>query len=162
MSKQTDDRFSQLLAFADDVLTVCEAIGVDPFLDGSMAVRAVTQDSTITVRDIDLNCSEDDFPRLKHRLEEADIFCEVQPWHVLQARRDDLKVEFAATEFWMQSISGSYETIQLGGRTIRMVNREALRELYQRGFDATAGVTPEREKHEKIAVRLRALDAGGR
>jgi hypothetical protein len=43
-----------------------------------------------------------------------------------------------------------------------VVSREALRELYQRGFDATAGVEAEREKHEKIAKKLRALDTAGR
>lgn len=69
-----------------------------------MAVRAFTQDLTITVRDIDLNCSEDEFPRLQHALEETGIFCEIQQWHVLQARRDGLKVEFSAIEFWMRGI----------------------------------------------------------
>lgn len=39
-----------------------------------------------------------------------------------------------------------------------MVNREALRELYRRGFNATAGSTSEREKHDKMATKLRALD----
>jgi len=159
MSDQTDDRFSRLLAFADDVLAVCDALGIDPILDGSMAVKAFTQDPAITVRDIDLNCSEDEFPQLQRGLEEAGIFCEVQPWHVLQARRDGLKVEFTAVEFWMHGITGPYETLQFGDRTIRMVNREMLRELYQRGFDATAEDPSEREKHEKIAVKLWALDA---
>jgi len=160
MNSQTDERFSRLLAFADDVLAVCDALGIDPFLDGSMAVKALTQDPTIPVRDIDLNCSEAEFPRLQRALEEAGIFCEIQDWHVLQARREGLKVEFAATEIWLQGITGPYETLQLGSRTIRMVNRDALRELYQRGFDATAGIPSEREKHEKIAAKLRVLDAG--
>lgn len=62
----------------------------------------------------------------------------------------------------MRGLTGPYETLQLGNRIIRMVNREALRELYQRGFDATAGVPSERDKHERIAVKLRALAAGGR
>jgi hypothetical protein len=162
MSKQADDRFSRLLAFADQVLTVCAALGIDPFLDGSMAVRAFTKNPTITVRDIDLNRSEDDFPRLQPALEKAGICCELQDWLVLQARREGLKVEFAATEFWMQGITGPYETLQLGNRTVRMVNRVALRELYQRGFDATDGIASQRKKHEEIAAILRALEAGGR
>jgi hypothetical protein len=157
-----DDRWSRLVAFADDVLTGCDALGIDPVLDGSLAVRAYTQDATVTVRDIDLNCSEVDFPRLQRALGEAGIFCEIQDWHVLQARREGLKVEFGATESWLHGISGPYEALRLGNRTVRMVNREALRELYQRGFDATAGIAPECEKHEKIAARLQAIDAGRR
>jgi hypothetical protein len=159
-SHSGDERLCRLFAFAEDVLSVCDALGIDAFLDGSLAVRAYTQDPSIAVCDIDLNCSEDEFPRLRSALEEAGIVCEIQDWHVLQARREGLKVEFGATEFWMQGISGPYETLQLGNRTVRVVNREALRELYQRGFDATAGIAAEREKHEKIATKLRALDRG--
>jgi hypothetical protein len=62
----------------------------------------------------------------------------------------------------MQGISGPHETLQVGTRTNRMVNREALRELYQRGFDTTADIPSEREKYDKIATKIRALDAGGR
>ncbi len=156
-----DERFSRLLAFADDVLTVCDVLGIDPFLDGSMAVKAFTQDSTITVRDIDLNCSENEFPRLQRALVEMGIFCELQDWHVLQARREGLKVEFGATEFWMQGITGPYETLQLGNHTVRMVNRESLRDFYQRGCDATAGIAAQRVKHEETAAKLRALDTDG-
>lgn len=154
-----DDRLIRLLAFTDDVLTICDTLGIDPFLDGSLAVRAYTQDSRIPVRDIDLNCSETVFLRLQRGLSVAGIYCEVQPWHVLQARRDGLKVEFGATEYWMQGITGPFETLELGTRTIRMVSREALRELYQRGYDATASNDDERDKHDRIAAKLRALDA---
>lgn len=124
-----------------------------------MALRAHTQDAAIQVGDIDLNCSETVFPELQRGLGDAGIFCEVQPWHVLQARRDGLKVEFGATEHWMQGITGPFETLELGNRTIRMVNRDALRELYQRGYDATVVDPAEREKHKKIAVKLQALDS---
>ncbi len=71
-------------------------------------------------------------------------------------------MEFGATEVWMQGITGPYETLPLGNRTVRMVNRKALRVLYQRGFDATDGIASEHEKHEKIAAKLGALDAGRR
>lgn len=143
------------------MLEVCDALGIDPVLDGSLAVRACTQDAAITVRDIDLNCPEAEFPRLRRALKANGIACEVQPWHVLQARRDDLKVEFGATEVWMQDIAGPYETLRIADHAVRMVNRKALRELYLRGFHATAGDASQRAKHEEIAAKLRALDADG-
>lgn len=150
----------QLLAFADDVLRVCDSVGIKPILDGSMAVKIHTRNSSIEVRDIDFNCPEDDFSRLQQGLQEAGIFCEIQPWHVLQARRDGLKVEFGAIEFWMQGITEPFEAGELGRHTVRMVSRTALRELYQRGFDATANDPSGRENHQKIEGKLRALDAG--
>jgi hypothetical protein len=160
MQHQPDDRFARLLAFANDVLDVCDTVGVDPFLDGSMAVKAHTGDRSIVVGDIDLNCSEAEFPRLERGLEDAGILCEIQPWHVLQARRDGLKVEFGATEVWTPDITGPFEPAQLGNRTVRMVSRDDLRDLYRRGLEATAGNPDEREKHEKIAARLRAFETG--
>lgn len=160
-STSGDDRLCRLFTFANDVLEVCDALGIEPILDGSLAVRAYTQDSEIAVRDIDFSCSEAEFPRLRRALEANGIACELRDWHVLQARRDDLKVEFGATEFWMQGIAGPYETLRIGDRAVRMVNREALRQLYQRGFDATQDVASQRVKHEETAAKLRALDADG-
>ena len=153
-----NDRIQHLFPFAQDVLAICDTLGIDPVLDGSLAVKAYTQDPSLAVKDVDLNCSEDEFSRLKRALDEAGIFCEIQPWHVLQARRDGMKVEFGATEHWMHGVSGPYETLQFGNCAVRMVNRQALRDLYQRGFDATASNPDERDKHEKIASKLQALD----
>ena len=154
-----DDRLGRLFTFANDVLKVCKELAIEPILDGSLAVRAYTQDSTITVRDIDFNCSEADFPRLRRALESNGISCEVREWGVLQARRDDLKVEFGATEVWLQGIACPHETLRFGNFSVRVVNREALRELYQRGFDATNGVASQRVKHEEIAAKLCALNS---
>lgn len=154
-----DERYCRLMAFADTVLTVCIGLGIDPLLDGSMAVRVYTEDASIIPRDIDLNCPEHDFPRFKAALDATGIFCEIQPWHVLQARRDGLKVEFGAIEHWADGLSGPDEWIRIGTHTVRMVNRASLREQYQRGLDATAADPEEREKHERMAVRLHALDA---
>lgn len=78
---------------------------------------------------------------------------------MLQGRRDDLKVEFGATEFWMHGITGPHETVTIGVHRIRMVNRKGLRELYQRGFDATKNDSEQPEKHEATASKLKALDS---
>lgn len=59
----------------------------------------------------------------------------------------------------MQRIAGPYETLRIGDRTVRMVNQEVLRELYLRGFHATAGDASQRLKHEETAAKLRVLDA---
>ena len=160
-STSGDERLFRLFSFADDVLEVCDALGIEPILDGSLAVHAYTRDPAISVHDIDFSCPESEFPRLRRALEANGIACEIRDWHVLQARRDDLKVEFGATEVWLQDIAGPYEALRIGERAVRMVNREALRELYQRGFDATRNDESQRQKHAAIAVKLRALDADG-
>lgn len=159
LSRSTDERLQRLLAFANEVLDVCDELGIDPILDGSLAVRIHTQDAAITVRDVDLNCSEADFHELKSAMKSKAIDCKIRPWRVLQVRRDGLKIEFGAIEYWMQGINGPFETVTIGKHRVRMVNREALRELYQRGFDATIDDPEQREKHEATASKLTILDS---
>lgn len=159
LSSIPDERLDRLFAFADEVLEVCDEIGIEPLLDGSLAVRTHLQDAAIAVRDLDLNCSEVEFPRLQRALYEKQIFCEIQPWRVLQARRDGLKIEFSAMEFWMQGISGPYEVIMIGTHRVHIVGRDDLRELYQRGVDATRNDPEHVQKHMASIAKLAILDA---
>jgi hypothetical protein len=103
--------FSRLLEFCKEILSVCNDLGIAPILSGSLAVFAYTRNQAIRVNDIDLACSERDFPRLSRALGERGIAYELKAWHVLQARRDDLKVEFDSLEYWMAGLSEVLETL---------------------------------------------------
>jgi hypothetical protein len=155
------DHFRKLMAFAQDVLAVCDDIQLSPFLDGSLAVFAYTQCSELEVHDLDLNCSESCFPRLLASLEARGFNAKVTDWHVLQVRRDGLKVEFGAIEHWLQGISESRESLAITGLRFDMVTFDDLRELYRRGLVETANVEDVlvQRKHRAIQEKLRALDA---
>ena len=156
-----EQHFSRLMAFARDMLSVCDDIGLVPFLDGSLAVFAYTQDAGMDVHDLDLNCSEAWFPRLLQALESQGFDAKVTDWHVLQVRRDGLKVEFGATEYWMQEIPDAPETARIGDIRLAMVSLDDLRKLYRRGLVATSetGADQDAPKHRAIAKKLRLLDA---
>lgn len=158
-----DRRFARLIAFAEEVLAVCEAAGapLDPVLDGGLAVQVHLGGAPFPVRDVDFGCPEADFEPLARGLRAAGIVCEIQPWHVLQARRGDLKVEFGAVEVWNQGLDGPCERVRIGRFTVRMQGRDALREQYRRGAVATADDPddPQPEKHARIVAKLAALDA---
>jgi hypothetical protein len=158
------EHFSRLTAFAKDVLTICDDIGVDPILDGSLAVFAYTRDPDLDVHDIDLNCAESEFPRLCQRLSERGIHCEIRSWHVLQARRDGLKVEFGAIEHWMPDIPVEREPVTIAGLEVRIVTRDGLREQYRRGLANTASGAADDDpgKHQAINEKLRLLDSARR
>jgi hypothetical protein len=159
-----DPRFARLIAFAEDVLAVCETVGIDPVMDGGLALQVHLGGALFSVHDVDFGCPEVDFPVLRRGLGSAGIFCEIQPWHVLQARRDDLKVEFGAEEVWNSDLTGPYDSVRIGRFTVRMMDREGLREQYRRGVIATADDPndPQPEKHARIVAKLAALDAGSR
>ncbi len=147
------------MSFAHEVLEVCDEVGIKPILSASLAVFAYTKDQTMEVHDVDLSCSESYFPGLRQALEEHGIDCRITSWHVMQAVRDDLKVEFDATEHWMQGIPEHYERAKIGDIQFWMVDLDGLRELYGRGLVDTAGKTDDNNqtKHRAIREKLRSL-----
>jgi len=113
----------------------------------------------MAVHDVDLACSEREFPRLGRALRAKGIVHELRPWHVLQARKHNLKVEFASMEHWMVDLPEGCDTVMIGGCVFKMVSLPGLRELYRRGLEATACQDDEgnRAKHVAIAKKYTAL-----
>ena len=127
------EHFEQLMIFANVVLGLCDRLGISPTLSGSLAVLAYTQRSDLIVDDVDLARAEAEFGRLGRALEREGIQCATTAWHVLQAHRDGLKVEFDSTEYWMTGLSNRYRRLDTGRFVIRVVESDDLRELYGRG-----------------------------
>src|SRR3954451_15304873 len=90
---QNSEHFSRLLAFYLDIVPVCQNLHIPPLLTGSLAVFAYTRNQSLRVNDLDLACPESAFPRLRNTLAVHGMASEVKAWHVLQIRRDGLKVE---------------------------------------------------------------------
>jgi len=130
-----------------------------PVLNGSLAVFGYTQNQGMKINDIDLACSELEFPRLGRALDAKGIASELKDWHVLQARRDDLKVEFDSIEYWMTDLPEDYDTLMIEGYAFKVVGLFSLRELYRRGLEATASQSDEvnRAKYLAIAEKYEAL-----
>lgn len=158
---KNQQHFSRLMAFTHEVLDVCQAVGITPILSASLAVFAYTQDTSMEVHDIDLSCSEAQFPRLCQELEAKGISCRVTRYHVLQAVGKGLKVEFDAAEYWMRDIPARYERAQIGDLQFWMVGIDELQELYRRGLVDTADkADPNNQiKYRSIKAKLGALEA---
>lgn len=155
------DHVRRLLSFAGEVLAICDRLGIAPILDSSLAVFAFTQHPSLVVHDIDLGCPEADFDRLQGALEARGIEVRRKPWHVLQAHRDGLKIDFGAVETWNQDLPEGTEQVRFGDVTFRMVSLDALRVLYRRGLADTAGSFDPADvyKQTDYTRKLRLLDA---
>jgi hypothetical protein len=151
--------FSRLLEFCREVTAICNDLGIAPALNGSLAVFGYTQNQAMRVNDIDLACSELEFPRLSRALAAKGITHELKGWHVLQARKDDLKVEFDSMEYWMADLPEDYDTLMIDGYRLKVVGLSSLRELYRRGLEATASQSDEvnRAKYSAIADKYKTL-----
>jgi hypothetical protein len=153
------EHFSRLLEFCKEVVAICDDLDIAPVLNGSLAVFGYTQNQAMEVNDIDLACSELAFPRLGRALDAKGIAYEVREWHVLQARKDDLKVEFDSMEYWMADLPEDNDTLVIDGYTFKVLGLSNLRELYRRGLEATASQSDEanRAKHSAIAEKYETL-----
>jgi hypothetical protein len=154
------DRFEKLLEFTNEILDICQKLGIVPVLSGSLAVLAFTGDETIQVNDIDLSCKESDFPRIVEYLQCSGIEYRLMEWHVLQLFRGDLKVEFDSQEYWLSDLPEKHEFLDAGFFILKVVDFDYLRQLYQRGLDDTTQTddTSSQKKHEAIQGKVEILD----
>jgi hypothetical protein len=153
------EHFARLLEFCKEIIGICNNLGITPILNGSLAAFGYTRNLAMRVNDIDLACSEREFPRLSRALAARGIAYELKEWHVLQARKDDLKVEFDSMEYWMADLPEDYDTLVIDGLTLKVVGLSSLRELYRRGLEATAKQSDEvgRAKYLAIAEKYKML-----
>lgn len=132
---QNSEHFSRLLAFYRDIDRVCHDLHITPLLSGSLAVFAYTRNQMMRVNDLDLACSESAFPRLSDALAAHGMASEVKAWHVLQVRREGLKVEFDSIEHWFAGVATGYDTLSIDECVFNVVELSSLRELYRRGLE---------------------------
>ncbi|HVB52379.1 MAG TPA: hypothetical protein VND89_11665 [Acidimicrobiales bacterium] len=162
------EHFGELLDFGAAVIDVCRELGIEPVASGSLAVFAYTANTDLEINDLDLSCSELDFPRLGAALKEKGVEVRLTAWHVLQALRDDLKVEFDAREIWLRDLPGDYETLHIGDVRLRIIGSSALETLYQRGIEATTNssnasdIAKNQSFHDKIEVLRKGRDTARR
>jgi hypothetical protein len=131
-------------------------------VDGSLAVFAYTKAQDFEINDIDLDCSEVEFPRINAALDAKGIKHRLREWHVLQVLKDDLRIELGSTEYWNSDLPTECETLRIGGRFVKLLGLGSLKALYKRGLDNTAGNLDEgnnRLKNKSYRVKYDALNA---
>lgn len=155
------EHFSRLLDFCEAVVAICSELGISPVLNGSLAVFGYTIHEAMKVNDIDLACSELEFSRIIYALDANKTTHELKEWHVLQALKDDLKVEFDSIEYWMRDLSDEFNMLVIDGHQFKVVSLSSLKELYRRGLEATASQNDEAgwAKHAAIKEKYEALCA---
>jgi len=156
------DKFVRLIEFCKEVLDICNDLSISPVLNGSLAVFTYTENQDMNVNDVDLFCSETEFPRIISVLEERSIRYKLREWHVLQILKDDLKVELDSMEYWYKDLPIVCETLQMDNYKINMLGLNSLRELYRQGMKDSANKTEENEKIKYEALKVRYETLGKR
>jgi hypothetical protein len=153
------DRFIKLIEFCKEVLDICSSLDISPVLNGSLAIFAYTKNQDMNVDDVDLACSETDFPKIISALEERRISYRLKEWHVLQILRDGLKVDLDSLEYWYKDLPMDFETLQIENYEISILGLDSLKEFYRRGMEDRANKTDQDEKikYEALKVKYEAL-----
>jgi hypothetical protein len=149
------------MEFFKRILRICNNIDISPVLVGSFAVFVYTGNRAINVNDVDLTCSEADFPKIAKTLEAERIEYELKEWHVLQVLEGDLKVEFGSAEYWLQRIQKDYETLIIDGFEIKILGRNSLKAFYQEGMAENAAKNKESSKikYKDLKEKFELLDS---
>ena len=158
---KNQDHFVRLIRFLTRVLKICARLGIDPVVNGSLAVFAYTHNHDLDVNDVDLAISEADFERLRAALEADGISCRLREWHVLQVESGDLKIDFDSIEYWQQDLPLERDTLKLDTVTVSLVSLPAAKTLYRRGLAATARQPEDgnnRRKHASYQAKYAALN----
>jgi len=140
------DKFVRLIDFFKDVLDICKPLGVEPIVDGSLAVFAYSSNHEIEVNDVDTSIHEDDFPRVIKVLEERRIEYKLKEWHVLQVLKDDLKVELGSLEFWLKETPTEVETLKINGHDVQMLTLGRLKDFYRGAMETRLKGTDPNDK----------------
>ena len=77
---------------------------------------------------------------------------ELKAWHVLQAHKDGLKVEFDSIEHWMAALWEECDTLIIDGYSFKVVGLSSLRELRRRGLEAVASQSNELKPAKYLAI----------
>ena len=124
-------------------------------LDGSLAVFAYTKNQEMSVNDVDLSCSETEFPKIISALEEKRINYRVREWHVIQVLKDDLKIELGSTEYWYKDLPIDREILQIDDYKITMLSLNSLRAFYRQAMEDRAKKTDANEKIKYEALKAK-------
>lgn len=159
-SPKNREKFVRLVEFFKDVLEICEELKINPVLSGSLAVLAYTGKQEMDVNDVDLSCSEVEFPRIVTALEARGIEYKLKEWHVLQILKGDLKVEIDSIEYWYKDLPMSCETLKVSDYKVNMLDLKSLMAFYRQGMKDRAEKTEENEKmkYEALKLKFEALE----
>ena len=152
-------KFIRLISFFKEVLGVCKSLGIDPIVDGSLAVFAYTGNQNIDVNDVDTSIYEVDFTKIIKVLEKKGIDYKLREWHVLQVLNGDLKVELGSLEYWLKALPQETEVLKFGGYQVRMLTRERLKEFYKEAMESRLkGTDPnDKIKYERLREKYEVL-----
>ena len=154
------DKFPRLIEFFKEVLDICDELNIAPVLNGSLAVFIYTENQEMNVNDVDLSCSEMDFPGIMNALEARGIEYKLMEWHVLQVLKDDLKVELDSVEYWYKDLPTDCVTLQVDNHKVNMLTLSSLKEFYRQGMKDRAVKTDvnEKIKYEALKLKFEALE----
>ncbi len=151
----------KLVTLCREILIVCDELNIQPVLSGCMAAFAYTNDPELEVADLDLSCSEKEFPALKSAIESRSVLVNVTSWHVLQVRDEELKIEFDSQEVWMADMDLAPLNVDLYGLRLRIVDHASLLELYRRAIKTLSETKDplQRLKCRKLKITYSTIEA---
>jgi|SRR3989344_3713118 len=156
---KNEDKFRRLIEFFKEVLGICRELGIEPIVDGGLAVFAYTQNTDLVINDIDTGFPEAEFPRMMKALGEKGIEHRLREWHVLQVIKEDLKIELGSIEYWYKDLPVETNVLQIDDYQVKLLSLNSLIELYRRGIEYFEGKqeVPDKARYDAYKMKYDLL-----
>ncbi|WP_143542774.1 hypothetical protein [Rhodococcus qingshengii] len=146
-----DNSLLRFKSFCEEVLSICDEVGVKPIIYGSLAVRHYTGDESIPVNDMDFlvpdACLESVLTILNDREIEHSFDSE---WRSLTLLKGDSKIELDSIELYHPG-KHNFECFDFFGSPLNIIGLSALKAVY---YEA-ALYDPENPSYKKKCDILR-------
>ncbi len=138
----------ELIAFAKEIIELCKSAGAKPILHGSLALKYYAKNSNISVHDVDLFISENSFTNVIKLLDEKKYTYKYsKKWHVIEVRKDNLKVDLDSYEYWCKG-RDKPKKIELKDVKLHMLTLRDLTEQYRIAAEVSDKIEENRRKYE--------------
>jgi hypothetical protein len=143
--------FVRSKAFCEQILDMCDKIGITPVAWGGLAYFGYTKDKNAVIKDIDLLIPEDSFKKIIKVLEKNKIkYKYFAKWHSIQAFNKDLKIDLDSMDYWYKGPK-TFKDFDFDGLRVKTLGLEALAISYKEAGAAS------KDKPEEYHKKFEAL-----
>jgi len=142
--------FVRSKAFCEQVLDICNKVGITPVAWGGLAYFGYTKDENTVIKDIDLLIPEDSFEKIIRVLEKKKIRYKYSAkWHTLQMFKNDLKIDLDSMDYWYKG-PRDFKDFDFDGLRVKTLGLEGLMSVYEKALAS-------KDKHEEYHKKFEAL-----
>jgi hypothetical protein len=136
MFPRNENHFKRLVPFAEEIISICNEIGVSPIIYGSFAHFYYTQDDSLNVNDIDFLIPNRKFKRILNEMKKRFKGRIILDGDTIILKKENLVVELdSSNEKELVSLKKNSKKIDFYGLNVKLIGLKDLKSIYPVAFN---------------------------